>query len=470
MVVSNEYLQAVNADSRQWNCRIELYLYGNEEEPIVLTADNIHHLTLLEEAMATSSIPLGIISSNEFTVNIINEEGRFSPSNINGPYYGLLNQNVKIIPYLSLKTTAGYEEVPLGVFYSTDWQEDKNYLSVKLTGVDRIYALMNQEIPKLKAIKNTNIYQMFVIFFETLGLSNAEYYIDPSITRDIKIGWFHGKLVKNILSQFALAANASIFTDRNGIIIVKNNFGLDTPIRNWTDDNQIIKSSNPIKVLEIYQGVRLGYSIPSIETNTSILEISDLIIPHGGLELSSLEFSKPVANVAYVKLSGAKSSNIKGFRYGSNNIDISISNTGKEEIVGLNVYGREISSNTAFINHGKVLKDNRYLQLENIFIQDKREANLYASWLFQYISQQNALYELETKGDPAVTVMDMLTIEDKSNYIFPTIVKPQSIQLRYDGALRCKISARKPIIPFTWAMVSPGIFVYVPVNLKEVES
>jgi len=467
LTVSNDYKTAVNASSRRWVPKIEVYFDGINQPPVVFNGDDIIDCTFLEEATAESDNPLGSVSANEVTISFNNSTRAFTPTNTLSPYYGKLKPNVLVKPYLGLELTgATYEYIPLGVFRTGDWSSPSSSVEATVTCFDKLYEIGDKGVPMLPVKQDTIIGELFVLLFTALGITN--YSVDASLNQTIPIGWLPKGTVRNALQALAVAGNCNVTADRYGYIVVRSNFITGAAVETWTDANQIFTAENPQKYLDTYSKVKINYYQPYIKPTASLLKVENLKIPNGGLTLTNIAFTTgPVATVDQVILSGAVNSAVDSVEYGAWGITVTITNTSAEETVTLEVTGKAIDSisssyelqeDAAVASFGE-----KVFSVENYLIQSLDVAKTYATELLQYVKDPLANISLSIRGNPAVEVGDVVQIQDDTDKIGTVDFVPTRININYDGALDSTVEGRKVTANtrYTWVCVSPGLYEYV---------
>ena len=453
ITVSDAYKTAVNADTRRWLPRIEIYFDGPGVDPVVFDGDDVASISLLEESSADGENPLGLVSSNEIKINLDNSERNFTPTNTTSLYHGKLKPNILIKPYLGLLVAPGtYEYIPLGVFRSGDWQSPSGSVEASVTAYDRLYEIGKLDVPMIAMAANTTIGQLFAILFDALGLAAEEYDVGEALDQPVPLGYIPNGKVLAALQYMTIAGSCSVTTDRYGVINVTSNFvtGSVVPVQTWTDQNQIAEAENPQRYLDCYSAVKVNYKIPRLNPLDTILKIEQLVIPTGGITIANVEFSAgPVAYVEQVRLNGAVNSGVVSVEYGAWTITVAIANAGDQETVELEVIGQDVD----FITVPYTAQDSaaiaefgfKELSIDNRLIQGSQIAQSYATSLLSYVLDPLVNFDLEIRGDPAIEVGDIVQIQDPSDLIGSVDVVPVRITLDFDGGLSASARARKPV-------------------------
>ena len=131
-------------------------IYFSSSNILEITRDNyLITSSALEEAHSRSgSVPFGGVTSNELSLELLNEGGIFSPTNNKSPYYGLMKKGIKIELFIrpvveSENEDEQYEWDPLGVYYITDWQAKVTGMIATIVANDKLYKAFNKDLTTL---------------------------------------------------------------------------------------------------------------------------------------------------------------------------------------------------------------------------------------------------------------------------------------------------------------------------------
>lgn len=436
--VSEAYKTAIDADSRNIIPRVLAYF---SEIPTEFTGDEVISLHLLEEAKAETGNPLGAVSSNELTITFDNSKRHFTPTNTESPYYGKLKPNVKIEAYLAIKIAADtYEEVPLGTFYTAEWNE------ATVTGYDILYALNGMDVPMIKTQEDTTIGRMFAALFNALGLTN--YSIDPDLDQEIRIGWLPNGTTQQALQALCVAGNCFVNVDRAGVVRVQKNISSGIPVATLTDNNQIIRAVNPQKYLDIYNQVKVTYCRPRLGRRDTILNMDGVEVEQGANEIDKTHFTgAPIGKVERISINHRSNSSIDTVAYDAWSVLIGTINPGNAETV--DIIGRGYPLSLTY--RDRTVRDDlliaewglKELVIQNDLIQDSRVARTYAQDLLTLVADPFRGFELEIRGNPALEIGDIIAISDPTDNIPLTNIAIERITLDYDGGLSGSISGRR---------------------------
>lgn len=421
---------------------------------ILLNEDGIETLKALEEASGDSSSPLGSVTSNELNVTLKNDHKWFTPANDYSPFKRYLSLGVRITAYLGLEVSKDtFEIMPLGEYYTTDWEVGSESTVAPLSALDRIYVLSQLPPVKVPIIYNTTIKYLFALLFRAYGLKTTEYEIDESLTQKVSVGWLPRGNFGASAQALSEAGNCSVLASRSGKIIVKNNFVAGTPVAYLTDDDTINAISNPMSFLKTYNAVRVKYKLPQPKSGVSILSLTEQEFPPGVTVLKDIEFSSgPVDKVENIRFDTPPGVlRVKSLMHGAFYADIEIENTSWEKVVAdVNLEGTIINLvTTEFTSKQRGVAEygTRTFEVNNDLIQDASVAKMYAHALRAVLSDPALIYKISTRGNPSQELFDILNVESSVDGIIPVDIVATRFELTFDGGLDVLMEGKRPVTP-----------------------
>jgi hypothetical protein len=192
--------------------------------------------------------PVGVMQANVADISLDNSDGRFNPHNTLSEYYGIIDENVRLHPWLRVRRSDGqFEDIRQGVFFSDDWSvNDDGTVTVNCTDQSKFL----QE-PKMSDC-----------FFEN---KTAEYIIDDILERHgfgraiirasakdagrrIPYVWFTpDQSIWEALTQLARAEQASFYFNEDGQFVYETRdwlFSQTTPQHELRAVNDGVKLAN----------------------------------------------------------------------------------------------------------------------------------------------------------------------------------------------------------------------------------
>lgn len=189
----------------------------------IYLSDDIFLINLLEEReISQGSLPIGNISSNEIDIRLYNRDRRFDGGNINSNLYQLVKKNRRIKAWLGTEVGGEIEYVPLGTFWSDDWNVPEQELYAETSARDRLELLRLSTYSNSQVLQNISLYDLAVDILEDAALDNNEYFVDTELQSKI-VPWafFESKSHKAALKDVAEAAVGQCYVDRDGVIRVE---------------------------------------------------------------------------------------------------------------------------------------------------------------------------------------------------------------------------------------------------------
>lgn len=189
----------------------------------VYDGDDIMEMSILEETdFKNGSLPIGNISSNEIDLKIQNADDLLFPDNTSSELYTVVKPSRKIFAEMGFELPSGViEYVPMGVFWSGDWDTPLDDVAVSTTGRDRVYRLTKTEFRGGQLYENNTLYQLadIVLTDAQQYMPDMEYYIDPEFGTDvIPAAFFEPETHAKVLKKIVAAGLGFMYADRSGIV------------------------------------------------------------------------------------------------------------------------------------------------------------------------------------------------------------------------------------------------------------
>ena len=153
-----------NATTRSTEFQVELYLYGDLREPLIINRDNyLIDCNILEETNSEEKSPFGSVTANEVSLRLMNKDSLFSPTNTSSPYYGYMRRGIKLVVYIrpAPKGDIEYAWDKLGEFYTTDWEATLTSITADITAADKMYNIFEQPDAKVPVMHDIDFATCF---------------------------------------------------------------------------------------------------------------------------------------------------------------------------------------------------------------------------------------------------------------------------------------------------------------------
>ena len=414
-------------------------IYFSSSNVLSITRDNyLVTSSMLEEAHSQSgSVPFGGVTSNELSLELLNENGIFSPTNKTSPYYGLMKKGVKIELFIrpvveTEDEEQQYEWDPLGVYYVTDWQAKATGLIATVIANDQLYKAFNKDLKTLSICRDMTQKEFYQYIFNNLNIKGD---IDDTLNAVLKYAYINQE-TKELLSTLNLSALADCFCKHDGTIKVQDLVNVGEIRATITDANQIISANIEQSLVYNYDGVNITYNLPQESDPVNVLSLKDVVVPEGISERNNVSLTgTPLLRLCYSILKGAKA-RITNLTATTFTIDITIENEGEEATDCLiDIYGTTLVNNEMTIG----LETENPLAINNQDIQGENYAQMIYSRLKAYITNQLPILELEVRGNPKFELGDIIQADsDKYELHYTGILVKQVFD--YDGSLKSTIT------------------------------
>ena len=194
--------------------------------------DDIISMKFLEEMLISDgSLPVGNISANELDIKLQNVEDQFFVGNTGSSVYEMIKRNRRIRAWIGLvlppyTTPENIEWIPLGVFWSGDWQADELGTYVSTSARDRMELLRKAQFKVSGLYENITLYDLAVIVMENalLEMSDLEYSVDISLDSiTLEYAWFEKVSYFEAIREICEAAQGYAYCDRYGVVQIMGN-------------------------------------------------------------------------------------------------------------------------------------------------------------------------------------------------------------------------------------------------------
>jgi hypothetical protein len=183
-----------------------------------------------------------------------------------------MKANQRTFVYLQLFVDGWWEEVPVGVFYTSKWGSKRSELQTRLTLLDRSKILMEKTYATSRVVFDKKISELVIMVLEDAGLDASEYIVDDTgVDSVIPYAWFEPITHWNALCKLAEAEGGHVYINEYDRVIFECHEHLtggssvvtleyDKHFSDATDDwdeglmrNDIIVKSEPLRLREPVQ-------------------------------------------------------------------------------------------------------------------------------------------------------------------------------------------------------------------------
>lgn len=387
--------------------------YNNEQIRITMRFDNgatyvastnntgdkvLETCTIDENEGNTNGNPLGIMSSNTIHFTIYDSSGVLVKTNKDSPYYGYMRNGVLCLVEWQDSDGAYH---PFGTYYTNSWnntRSDGGYQSVSISARDRLNYIGNLNIPELPAFSSIEIKTLLVEIFQAIGLTDMDYYIDPSLNLTLTFSITKGAQLRETLNAIAQALIARITINRLGIIEIKPAFPEIPSDLDIVDGKYISSGAMEQNPYTDYATVQLSYYELGIQNSVILATLDNANVANGlnsfdNLQLSNRTQGIDLATFEYDVTSENNETAISDIGYTGyqGGVSVTIESTNSDNIVGtITVEGRETGDSEVVISKdifGADRKVSNTLMLTSDYIQTKSDAQSYINAVVAYINK-----------------------------------------------------------------------------------
>ena len=406
-------------------------------------------LRLLEEREASQgSLPVGNISSNEITLALNNESKKFDIDNEQSPLKNLLKPNRRIQAWLGTEIGGDMEWVPLGIFWSLDWDSPDDTLEATVTARDRMELLRKGTYQTSQVQQNKSLYELAEDVLQDAGLNSNEYIIDTDLQNIIvPYAWFNPVSHREALRQIAEAGLAAAFQNRDGKIQIESFLITgDEPVLEITEDdyfpplrapsrqdqvaNEIIVDTQPLRPAsaaeEVYRSNE-PITIPASTTKTITAFYNKTPVIEAVASLDNPPAGVSITEVTY-------------YGWGAT---VKIANsTSTDQQVVLVIQGKPLTvqgKERVIVRDEASITENGVLTFEfpaNPLVQTLAQAQAIANTLLASVKDPRRDIEVDWRGNPALELGDRVTVKGKDYHVIRQ-------EIDWQGYLSARLTGRR---------------------------
>lgn len=457
---------------------IELYTSIQE----TYEGDEIFSIGLLEEReVSQGTLPVGNISSNEIDLKLYNRDRRFDAGNVDSNLYQLLKANRRIKAWLGAALDSEVVEwVPLGTFWSGDWNIPEQDIYAGVSGRDRLEQLRRSTYTSSIVEVNKSLYYLADSILQDAGLSIDEYEIDASLDLIIiPYSYFTRQSHREALRKIAESCLGQVYCDRDGKIRLTipelSTEGFNYPELSVNDDLYLLQDTevegftfslsegdiylnieqsntkdnyytkdNPIKWSQIANHIEVN-TLPLSVGQPEVVYTTSEPEPIGANETRTLTifYSKQPCINASATITGPAT--IDSITYYSWGASVTVSST-VETTFGFSVTADPlivIGQQTIIRENAQSITDNGLIQFkfpDNPLVQTRSQAIDIAERLVNYYSNPRRDVALNWRGNPAWELGDNIAVIDDNEINAYGIVRQS---LDWDGTLKATLEGRR---------------------------
>lgn len=419
-----------------------IFVNGEEltiEQDVNITQPPVNYIVNLqiqEKMFTQNQNPIGVVTSNLLKLELNSLDRSLVPENTNSPYYGNMNSTAEI--EVSIKNmdagVAGY--INLGRYFVNSWSgsaTSSNKNKVTIEGNDILGILMKSNIPSYEIKRNTSVYSFLNTIADKINEQVSEKYkFSFNIPETLKFGNIDNNDIEasdvgtlfNIVCQSCLL---NMYVDRNTettgrvINVIDATAGIGASIDNITDSQNIIKASFDKGALVGYTGVKVNYSIYSINPIDTIATISSLALIPGGNSVDNIGVSNTIFKITGIRLDTESIENsveFTGLTYNRKSVSLKLTNNSIENVnCSVDIMGQTLNENKLAVVKKSTVESNELFEVTNSLLP-VNSVNSFASELLSLIDKRTEAIVVEGYFDPRVLKLNSIIQIDASNSLY----------------------------------------------------
>jgi hypothetical protein len=388
----------------------------------IYEGEDIIEINLLEEReISNGGLPVGNISSNELDIKLSNVNRFFDADNTISPLYQVVKPNRRIKAWLGVMVDAVIEYVPLGIFWSGDWEVPEDGLYARTIARDRL-ELLSKSIYRTSTVSiDSTLLDLAVEVLTDAGLTNTEYSIDTELdSYVVPYGYFDSISHRECLRLITEACNGQCYCDRDGIIKIEGPSylsGITTSDLIILKENYF-KKNTPSITTSIANYIEVETQPLVKGTEIEIYRSIETVAVGAGLSVTvNIKYNNVPSIDVSSTLEGATNTSITAETYYAYGADITLTNSGgTTEDITIVTSGKPLTTSdknkivatdaTSVAEYGTV----KYTLPVNAFMQNNTIAQNIADTILAAYKDALRDLTLEWRGNPALLLGNRITL------------------------------------------------------------
>jgi len=342
------------------------------------------------------------------------------------------------------------EWVPLGTFWSLDWDSPDDTLEATVTARDRM-ELLRKNIYEVSPLwVNETLYNIATFVLQDAGLYPGEWVIDPGLQNIvIPYAWFDPISHRDALRQIAEAGLATVYADRDGKIRIESFASAgETSELTITEDDYFSPLSAPSKQEGVVNEIVVTTQPiePAAEAEEVYKSSAPVTIPAKTTQIITVYYSSTPVMDAEASLTNPPSgvSIVTGetayYAWGAK-VAVQNTNISDQEVI-VKVDGKPfkaLSKERVVARDDASILDNGVLQYEfpsNPLLQTLEQAQAIANALLASFKDPRRDIDMSWRGNPALLLGDRITVKGQDYHVIRQ-------EIEWAGALSARLTARK---------------------------
>ncbi len=338
--------------------------------------------------------------------------------------------------------------VPLGVFWSLDWDSPDDTLEATVTARDRMELLRKGTYQTSQVQQNKTLYELAEAVLQDAGLTSDQYIIDTALQNIIiPYAWFAPVSHREALRRIAEAGLAVAFQNRDGKIQIESFLITgDEPVLSITEDDYFPPLRAPSRQDQVANEIIVDTQPlrPATTPEEVYRSNEPITIPASSTKTVTAFYNSPPVIEAQASLDNPPTGvSITEATYYGWGASIKIQNAnGTDAQVTLVIQGKPLTvqnKEKAIVRDDASILENGPLRYEfpaNPLVQTLDQAQAIADALLASVKEPRRDIEVEWRGNPALLLGDRVTVKGKDYHVIRQ-------ELDWRGYLRSRLAGRR---------------------------
>ena len=340
------------------------------------------------------------------------------------------------------------EWVPLGTFWSLDWDSPDDSLEATVVARDRMELLRKSTFQTSQVLTNKSLYELAEAVLQDAGLMPDEYIIDTALQNIVvPYSWFNPVSHREALRLIAEAGLAAAFQNRDGKIQIESFLITgDEPVLEITEDDYFPPLSAPSRQDQVANEIIVDTQpLRPASTAEEVYRSNEPItIPASSTKTITAFYNQPPVIDAAASLdSPAAGVSIVDATYYGWGASVKIQNTNAtDEQVTLYIQGKPLAvqgKERAIARDEVSITELGILSSEfpaNPLVQTLAQAQAIANALLASVKDPRRDIEVEWRGNPALLLGDRVTVKGKDYHVIRQ-------EISWQGYLSARLTGRR---------------------------
>ena len=340
------------------------------------------------------------------------------------------------------------EWVPLGVFWSLDWDSPDDTLEATVTARDRMELLRKSTFQTSQVLQNKSLYELAEIVLQDAGLNSSEYVIDTDLQSIVvPYAWFNPMSHREALRRIAEAGLAAAFQNRDGKIQIESWLIMDDePVLEITEDDYFPPLRAPSRQDQVANEIIVDTQPlrPASAAEEVYKSNEPITIPGNTTKTITAFYNQPPVIETQASLdnppAGVSITDVSYYGWGAS---IKIQNTNAtDKQATLVIQGKPLTvqnKERAIARDEDSILENGVLRFEfpaNPLVQTLDQAQAIADTLLASVKDPRRDVEVEWRGNPALLLGDRVTVKGKDYHVIRQ-------EIDWQGYLSARLTGRR---------------------------